>query len=77
MGEKLAASITVENHDLRTTVQLLLIKGVPFTEGHAIDIKIIAAHAIGTGGNVNIVITQAVFETAGVAERPTVVLDRD
>ena len=59
MGEKLAASITVENHDLRTTVQLLLIKGVPFTEGHAIDIKIIAAHAIGTGSNINIVITQA------------------
>ena len=58
MGEKLAASITVENHDLRTTVQLLLIKGVPFTEGHAIDIKIVAANAISTS-NINIVITQA------------------
>ncbi len=28
-GGKVAASITVENHDLRTTVQLLLLKVFP------------------------------------------------
>ena len=79
MGEKLAASITVENHDLRTTVQLLLIKGVPFTEGHAIDIKIIAAHAIGTGSHINIVITQAQVLRDGGRGRgnPRLFLDGD
>ncbi len=42
------------------------------------NIKIIAAHAIGTGSHINIVITQAqVCETAGVAEATTVVLDGD
>ncbi len=36
----------VENHDLRTTCSAAPDQGVSFTEGHAIDIKIIAAHAI-------------------------------
>ena len=46
-------------YHLCTTVELQFIEGISFTEGHAVDIKILRTDPIRAGSNINIVGAQA------------------
>ena len=58
IGEELPARVRVQHHHLRPARQLFGVEGGAFAEGHAVDVKVIAAHAVSAGRHVDIAVAQ-------------------